>query len=66
MESKETLKMKCRCPFKWITDFTCVYMDQFTVLNEGSCTDIEINPGNSDAWCTSQIEKSIEIVVKEK
>jgi len=54
VESKETLKMKCHCPFQWITNFNCVYMDQ------GSCTDIQINPGNRDAWCTSQIEESIE------
>jgi len=46
-----------KCPFEWMTDFECVYKhDQYK-----SCEDIEICPGNSDAWCTSMIEKAIKI-----
>ena len=45
--------MKIRCPFStWFFESSdCPY------LTNGFCNEIEINTGNSDAWCTEHIEK---------
>ena len=43
--------MKRRCPFSLSFAFECVYRDN------GICDEIEINPGNSDAWCYEMVEK---------
>ena len=51
--------MKIRCPFLNAfsgpdTDIAdCVYMDL------ADCDDIEINPGNGDAWCHTMIYEGI-------
>ena len=44
------------CPFAGmdISADDCVYMDK-----EGKCQDVQICPGNSDAWCTEKIEAQL-------
>lgn len=50
--------MKCKCPFLCCfgSEITCVYLDEYH-----NCDGVDVNPGNSDAWCMSIIEKSIKI-----
>lgn len=45
-------KITCSCPFLILFNSRdCIYMDKF-----GLCEEIDINPGNSDAWCTFMID----------
>ena len=49
------LNVRIICPFLGIfADLVdCVY------LEERDCDDIEICPGNSDAWCTENIDENL-------
>jgi hypothetical protein len=49
--------MECKCPFISLFEesHTCVYMGE-----GGICDQIDINPGNGDAWCSEMIELGIE------
>lgn len=48
--------IKCKCPFRVLFDVDCVYTkDEYKI-----CEEIDINPGNSDAWCTEKIELGLE------
>jgi len=56
--------MQVKCPFLFIEQsidrkIFCVYMV------EGMCTNIEINPGNNDAWCTNKIERLYDLYAEE-
>ena len=45
------------CPFRYEFKHLvkCLYMDR-----NGICTDIEIGPGNGDAWCSTKIRAAID------
>ena len=49
--------MKIICPFLIIFGdrLDCLYLDE-----RDNCDEIEVNPGNDDAWCTKHIEHSLE------
>lgn len=54
--------MKCYCPFlrlfgSQINEEDCVYINK-----QGWCEDIDVCPGNSDAWCTQRIELAEELI----
>jgi hypothetical protein len=48
--------MIIKCPFldQFLNDMECPYLESGIY-----CDEIETNPGNSDAWCTSQIEENL-------
>jgi hypothetical protein len=50
------LKLKKRCPFYCMfgNKIDCLYKDNWHV-----CHDIDVAPGNSDAWCTEMIGRGI-------
>ena len=50
--------IKVGCPFKFEfnTIIRCPYMDE-----QGICSDIEIGPGNGDAWCSNKIRAAIDM-----
>lgn len=47
--------MRIQCPFadEFFQTIDCVYM------KNQECDEIDINPGNSDAWCNKMIWKGI-------
>ena len=51
--------MKCKCPFSTIfpNELECVYIKEAT---DGLC-EIDVCPGNSDAWCHKIIDRAIRI-----
>jgi len=48
-----------RCPFYDNIAIDCLYGVDCVYLNRCSCEDIEICPGNSDAWCTEMINAGV-------
>jgi len=47
--------MQIKCPFWEIFfDIKCPYIVEYNC-----CDEIEVNPGNSDAWCTAKIEEAL-------
>ena len=48
--------MRIKCPFadEFFMTIDCVYM------KTQECDEIDINPGNSDAWCNRMIWKGID------
>ena len=47
-------KITIKCPhLSQFPDLSCVYL----LDSNNCCEDIDICPGNSDAWCTSNLEK---------
>ena len=48
--------MKIQCPFynSFGDQIKCVYMDEWHY-----CDELEVNPGNGDAWCYVMIEEQL-------
>ena len=55
--------MECECPFSDRFEGTkdCPYLRVKHVARY-ICDEIEVNPRNSDAWCSLQIEKWLAVI----